>query len=288
MTTPCHRGLRVAFLALTIVVTGCGIVDHGPVDTPGQPVPVSAGASSRAATPKPHRNIIAWLVGLGPGTPSGPNVADTLNIYQDLQAGRCESRLGNRFLGGHDDLGKGLDLYIGAIAACMAALHGGTNTGPTKDPTNDWELAEQVLATDVEVHDCLDSAVRALLENLVTAHRDNPYGRFVAGTGGGVAAPLCPHTTGVAPRHARPGQTVVITGRHLDRVESVNIITDPTSDWDNGTPVTDTVISARSITVVVPTAQTEPAGTPPLGEVLLALSDRTTGWIASVAFTIDP
>lgn len=226
-----RSGLLAVLLALAVL--GCGL--KPPPGTPSSSGPTTtsptvANTSPTVAKPKP-RNIIAWIVSLGPGTPPGPNTSDQVNIYRDLQNQNCRSSALNTFNGTEDELDNpknaALVLYVGAIAACMAALHGG----------HDWAVAERALEIAPPDEHCLDGSVRALLRRLVEAHRKDPTARLVAsGSAGAAPAPPCPRITALTPDHGPVNTPITITGRHLDQVQSITIVVEgkklKNGEWD--------------------------------------------------------
>jgi hypothetical protein len=282
------RRVAVGLVLAAVIAAGCGLADTSGGGNPSQPVGTASGTASGA--PQQRRSIIAWIVGLGPGTPAGPNARDELNIYQDLQARRCESRLGNTFRGAADELDGLKDVYIGAIAACMAALKGGTNTGPKKDPKKDWAFAEHVLDAGPKIEDCLAGAVKQLLERLVAAHRKDPGAQLLASDAATASAmPSCPQVTSKTPASAHLGDTMVLTGRNLLRVESVNIVSNE-RDWGDNPyylPVGDH--SDRSISFTLPAEVSDEHPNPlPTGKVRIVLADRDVHWIYTFQCTIEP
>jgi len=208
-------------------------------------------------------------------------------VYIDLQSRKCESTRLNEFHGTEDELNSqpaSLKYYIGAIAACMAAFHGGR--GGT--------VAERALAEGRPGNGCLDDAVRDLLQRLVDAHRRNPTLPFVADTSGGaaVSAP-CPRLTLISPTHGKEGQVVTITGQRLDDV-GVEIVSD--RSWNESEPPTVTRQSAQTIEIEMPAFSGSTDGssctnakpvTPNGHIVCVAIRDGTVGFLNSMEFTYD-
>lgn len=165
-----------------------------------------------AQTPPPDDgNIIsqglAWLIGLAPGAPSGP---DEVNAYLLLQEHSRES------------CGEVLDqtlpedsqtLYHGAAAACLAALHGRSAR---------WAEAEAAYdALDGQPEGCLNRATYALLESVVTAYRENPTAEFRVAQSSTLELP-CPSIENVrVTRDTEGALQVGIRGDRLRRVEAV-------------------------------------------------------------------
>lgn len=172
--------------------------------TGGQPAP----------TGKPKRNVIAWILSLGPGTPSGPATI-YFEAYAALQEQKCDvvqQKAGDvsRQIGQASG-----DLFAGAASACFAALRGRSELWPQA------EAARDAVSDPAALH-CMDMAVFGLLDRLVQAHRADPNAEFELGTVSGTAmAPPCPRITRLDPDHGVPGDQVTIVGSNLEKTTLV-------------------------------------------------------------------
>jgi hypothetical protein len=158
----------------------------------------------------PRRNVIAWILGLGPSAPTGPSA---FRAYGLLVDGDCQGVL-DRFAEGHPEalrLGAASEeLYRAAASACLAAFHGRPDL---------WAAAEtDTASTPVGDGSCLDRAVGEMLVSLVAAHRDDPAAGFERAGGTG-STPPCPTITQLSPPRGPPGTVVRISGDHLDAAQ---------------------------------------------------------------------
>ena len=120
-------------------------------------------------TRRPDDNVletfIAWIVGLGPGSPAGPPEIET---YQAIRRGTekdCRDAANTPMIEPETET-----LYHGAAAACLAALNG------KKDQ---WVDAERALAAlNGPPQGCLDLAVYNLLKSALDAHHAAPNAEF--------------------------------------------------------------------------------------------------------------
>lgn len=219
-----RSGLMV--IAIVLILAACSESRKGGTPTPATPSATPSTAGPTPSTPttssggngnttKPKkRNIIAWLIGLGPGSPPGPVTSPEVSVYNALQSRRCRTTTPQQVNGTSSELnGDSFDLYVGAVAACMAAFNGGGN----------WSTAERALGTAPNGGHCFDATVRAVLEDLVRLHRENPAGTFVVQSGGGQPRSSCPDVTGVNPTLVQPDDLLTITGRNLRLVTGVSL-----------------------------------------------------------------
>jgi hypothetical protein len=228
------RRSGLVLISLVLAVAGCGgkapaggrasppgttgtTTTDGPASATPRPDPGTTLA--RTGKPKP-RNVIAWLISLGPGSPPGPVTSREVSVYNALQSMQCRTKAPQTVDGLDSELqGDSFDLYVGAVAACMAAFHGGRN----------WSTAERALADAPLGDNCFDSTVRGLLENLVRLHRENPTLPFAVATGGARPRSPCPDVTQVNPSRIVPGQEITVSGRGLNLVTGVSVSRE---NWD--------------------------------------------------------
>ncbi len=205
-----RASVRACLLAVTVVllVPACGA---GTPAVEGSLTPSSATAqsttptgttSTTAAKKKKKKNVIAWILSLGPGAPDGP---PEFTAYRELQQLRCRQVF---------DRVEELDepartLYVGSADACLAALEGRTER---------WARATaalEELAGRTDELTCMDRAALALLDRLVTLHRQHPSRTFRAASGTQSKAPPCPRIGGLVPDRGVEGTVVRMTGTHL-------------------------------------------------------------------------
>lgn len=165
-----------------------------------------------ARKPAAEANLIAWILGLGPGAPEGPpefrayelllDPDDCPKLARQLGAGKME--------GLSEDA---LRLYQAAADACLAAFH---------DRPALWTGAEGALSTLDRPESCIDASAYRLLNRLVTAHRTNPEGAFRVSGERKIEAP-CPADARVKPRHGPMGREVRVTASNIDRVEIARV-----------------------------------------------------------------
>jgi len=218
-----HRSRRLVRLAVVITLaisTACGAADEG-----GDAASTSAttssstssssssssssstsSSSSSSATPK-KKNVIAWILSLGAGSPPGPATAE-FGAYQALRRQKCDSAL-ELATGG----GQVFSAIEAAAKACLAAKTGNQSM---------WRKAREKRddLQDADL-DCLQAGVFGLLDRLVDAHAAHPDRTFEFSTGGSRGAPPCPTVTGLEPSHGSAGQRVTIIGRNLQYVKLV-------------------------------------------------------------------
>jgi hypothetical protein len=288
------RRSTLAALVLALTVVACGL-HPAPGGTPAPGATTGKGSTGDTSTGKAKsRNIIAWIVDLGPGTPPGPNTSDEVNIYRDLQNRTCQSTALNPFLGTESELkryqGKSLLLYVGAIAACMSALHNGQS----------WTVAEHALdqAPTDDSH-CLDKTVRSLLKSLVDAHRQHPTWQFVPDTAArGAIRPPCARITGLTPSSGGDGTIVTISGQHLDQVAIADVVLDKKpgggkywgekQGWRCTAPANLVDRPGATVRVQLPPLPSGPGCPPPTGKVTAWLAIETSDEVIdSKEFTYD-
>ncbi len=192
-------------------VTPGDVVDQEPA--PGEEVaPGSQVLLGIARKPAAKANLIAWVLGLGPGAPEGPpefrayqlllDPDDCPELARQLRAGEME--------GLPDDAVR---LYQAAANACLAAFH---------DRPAEWTRAERALSTLDRPESCIDASAYGLLNRLVMAHRANPDGTFRVSEKRKAEAP-CPANARVKPRHGPMGRDVRVFADHIDRVEIARV-----------------------------------------------------------------
>ena len=175
---------------------------------PGEP------SSTSTATPrkKKKRNIISWILSLGPGAPIGP---PEFTAYRELQGRRC----GTVF----DRVGElqqpAKMLYVGAARACLAAFAGRPRL---------WRRAASAyaaVAPRAGELTCMDVAALGLLKRLVTLHRKHPNRPFRRAPVTDSQAPPCPTIAEVLPDRGIAGTVVLLSGGFLaDRVSGVEVV----------------------------------------------------------------
>ncbi len=161
---------------------------------------------------KKKRNIISWILSLGPGAPIGP---PEFTAYRELQGRRC----GTVF----DRLGElqqpAKALYRGAARACLAAF---------EDRPRLWRRAESAYAAvkpRAAELSCMDVAALGLLKRLVTLHRKHPNRPFRRAPVTDSQAPPCPTIAEVLPDRGIAGTVVLLSGGFLaDRVSGVQVV----------------------------------------------------------------
>jgi hypothetical protein len=213
----------VLLLMLALLLAACGSADDASTtaatstqattaSTSGSSTSTSStSGSSTPATPsttaskKKKKNVVAWILSLGPGAPDGP---PEFTAYRELQELHCATVFAR--VGELDEPAR--TLYIGAAHACLAA---------TKGESDRWPRAaaalRQVAAKTGELN-CMDVAALALLDRLVTLHEKHPGGTFQLAAKGKSKAPPCPTIDAITPDRAVEETVVRMTGRHLGDV----------------------------------------------------------------------
>ena len=213
----------VLLLMLALLLPACGAADDAgttaTTSTHATTTTASTSGSSTPATPsttatKKKKNVVAWILGLGPGAPDGP---PEFTAYRELQELHCTTVFAR--VGELDEPAR--TLYTGAAHACLAA---------TKGESDRWPRAaaalQQVAGKTGELN-CMDIAALALLDRLVTLHAKHPGGTFQLAAKGKSKAPPCPAIDAIAPDQGVEEETVVrMTGKHLgaDVVADVTVI----------------------------------------------------------------
>lgn len=174
--------------------------------TNGTSTGTTGSPTSDETTSRPKsRNIIAWILNLGAGSPPGP-ADDYMRAYDALLERDCEGALS-------EATSNQVQSVIEATAtACLAALRGDDGL---------WEFAQErrdALA-DAEDLSCLDVGVFALLERLLDKHSEDPDLAFEFQAGDEEGAPPCPTDIGLEPNRGEPGDIVTITGKNLEFVK---------------------------------------------------------------------
>jgi hypothetical protein len=154
--------------------------------------------------------VIAWILSLGPGAPSGP---PEFTAYRELQRLHCRTVF--------DRVGElnepARTLYTGAAQACLAAFQG---------QSGEWSKAERAyddVAGRTSEFNCMDLAALAALKRLVSAHREDPDGSFAVAGRSEWRAPPCPTITRLEPDHGVQGTTVTIAGQNLTAKNVVGV-----------------------------------------------------------------
>ena len=206
----------IASLSVVVLTTGCsgssgsaGAPTGSQTATSSEPSTGSptetteTTASSLTPTPtKKKKNVVAWILGLGPGAPDGP---PEFTAYRELKQLRC-SQVFDRVAELQE---PAQSLYTGAARACLAAFNGRSEL---------WSRAatayDAVAGRSSELN-CMDRAALALLGRLVALHTQHPDRSFQNASGNQAHAPPCPSISGLIPDHGPAGTLVRITGRHL-------------------------------------------------------------------------
>lgn len=197
--------LTVAVVVLALTPAACGGEESGGPTTTTTASPDGNSttiASTSTSTTKvgPVKRVVRWLLSLAP---SAPDIPAQVAAYKSLQIQDCSAALSQSGLGGDTDL------YKAAANACLAAFH---------DRNDLWTPADTAydsLRQRTEDFDCLGTAVFAVLEQVVTAHRQDPDATFEADTRPGGEAP-CPRVTSVTPN--QNGDSLTVTGSGLKHV----------------------------------------------------------------------
>ena len=219
------RLVVVASLGVVVLIAGCsgssGGSANGPTgsqketsssqsptestNTTGSSLtPTATPTSTPTPTPKKKkkRNVIAWILSLGPGAPAGP---PEFTAYRELQQLRC-----NKVFDRVAELKEPAQtLYTGAARACLAAFDGRSELWPRAAAAHD-----AVAGRSGELN-CMDLAALALLERLVTLHTQHPDRSFQNASTNQAQAPPCPTINGLTPDHGPAGTLVRMTGQHL-------------------------------------------------------------------------
>src|SRR5262245_20889027 len=92
-----------------------------PPNTQTQPPLVSTPTVIDTQHPEPNgaETFIAWIVGLGPGSPEGPTQVDTYQLIEQATLDSCRAGLDPNL-----EVPETKALYHGAAAVCLAALYG--------------------------------------------------------------------------------------------------------------------------------------------------------------------
>jgi hypothetical protein len=109
------------------------------------------------------------------------------------------------------EMDRSAELYHGAAAACLAALHGRSQR---------WTDAGSALdALDGPPEGCLDRQIYDLLQFAVHAYRANPQARFEIERNSNTVAPRCPTIGDVTVTRNSTGELeVLVRGARLGRV----------------------------------------------------------------------
>ncbi len=206
-----RAGTRACVLtvAVLLLVPACG-ADTDAAN--GSSTPSSATATSTTPTgttstspttkKKKKKNVVAWILSLGPGAPEGP---PEFTAYRELQQLHCATVFDR--VGELDEPAR--TLYKGAAHACLAATAGDTERWPRA------MAALQVVSGRTDELTCMDGAALALLDRLVTLHAEHPGRTFVLAAGSKAKAPPCPSIAAIEPDHGVEGTLVRMTGTHL-------------------------------------------------------------------------
>jgi hypothetical protein len=216
-----RRRAGVGVCALTAVgmllVPACGGADTPAADgslTPSSATPATTTATGTGSTTpaKKKKNVIAWILSLGPGAPDGP---PEFTAYRELQQLHCATVF--------DRVGElkepARTLYKGAAHACLAATAGESER---------WARAVaalQAVSGRTDELNCMDGAALALLDRLVTLHAEHPGRSFELAAGSKSKAPPCPTIAAIAPDRGAEDTVVRLTGQHLgSAVVGVSVI----------------------------------------------------------------
>jgi hypothetical protein len=179
-----------------------------PADPTGLPEPTGPAdptvTTESTATPGGGVKVISWIRNLGPlGGGEGAHEAAFGAVVYD----QCTHPV----VVGEGFVEPYVTLYRGALAACLAALHGKRDR---------WATAERSLATiDAKRPklDCLDEAACGLLRDLVRLHRQFPSAKMRKVAGGPGQGPFCPRVRHLSPDHgpSAGGTVVTLTGENF-------------------------------------------------------------------------
>ncbi|MEP6762285.1 MAG: IPT/TIG domain-containing protein [Sporichthyaceae bacterium] len=217
---------------LVLLLPGCGgsptasDVSTTAASSTQQSTTASSTTATGTTTPAKKKNVIAWILGLGPSAPEGP---PEFTAYRELQQLHCKKVFAR--VGELDEPAR--TLYKGAAHACLAALAGDTTRWPRA------EAALQQVTARTDKLNCMDGAALALLDRLVTLHAEHPTRRFKMASDTKSTAPPCPAIDAITPDRGPKGTAVRITGRHLSDlvVVGVRVIdslgnSDPVENWE--------------------------------------------------------
>jgi len=202
--TSARRCIGVALLGLAVLVAGCG-GGSDPVSKGSPSATATSGPASPTPTPTPtkkKRNVVAWVLSLGPGAPEGP---PEFTAYRELQELRCD-KVFDRVAELQE---PAQTLYKGAARACLAAFDGRKDLWPRADAAYDAVVGRRDELT------CMDRAALALLERLVALHSQFPHRAFENAATDQAQAPPCPNIVGLTPDHGPAGTLVRMTGLQL-------------------------------------------------------------------------
>ena len=209
---------------------------------------------------------LAWIIGLGAGSASGP---EQIGVYENIQQATEDSC--RAAFQSEDVTDEQATLFHGAAAACLAAFHGKTQR---------WEDAEGAFdALSGRPDACIDQAVYDVLASAVQAHRADPAAVFKLAKGQKIALP-CPTMDSVSvTADAQKRLTIRVRGHNLALVEAVTyVLTSECSDEvELGASSTDTMtLDGKTITATVAGSDDPP---PPFLWVGLAAAPEP--WVAA-------
>jgi hypothetical protein len=195
----------------------------GMIVAPGSPVRLDI-----AQEQEQEINVIAWILDLAPGAPTGP---PEFKAYQALLDRDCDTLRRDLVTDG-TDVGT-LDpnaraLYLAAADACSAALNGRPEL---------WAAAQDALPTLNPVS-CLDVAAYNLLVDLLDTHTHNPGGSYQVTTGPSTEYAPCPTMTVLEPSRGPRNAVVRIVGTNLDGVQEVRVVYWNRDGQDDDDPAT--------------------------------------------------
>lgn len=184
-----------------------------PVPTPTSTArPAPTRTATRSPTPTqtatgPVKNLIAWILSLGPGSPTGPAESVPYERVRQTQCDAVSKRLGELDA-------AAARLYGGAASACLAAFQNRQEL---------WTDAERAYASIAPSGlSCFDIVAYGLLKRLVVAHQVNPEGEFEV-TMANAESPPCPTISRLDPVRGPRGSTVTVTGSNFRYVDEVRI-----------------------------------------------------------------
>ncbi len=196
-------------LVMLVVACGGGPATAEPESTPTlSPNAFQAPNGSEIPTAQPANDnpvakTLAWVIGLGPGAPEGPDEVDAYQLILEASEESCRAA--------HElEMDRSTELYHGAAAACLAALHGRSNRWP-----------EAVAAFDslgAPPDGCVDRQIHDLLEFAVSAYRANPNTSFRLERSHNTVASRCPRVDDVTVTRDSSAQLeVLVRGDRLGR-----------------------------------------------------------------------
>jgi len=213
----------VTLIALVLVAAGCLSAAPGGSSVASRlatgtlsPTEATAPPATQAPPVDPGgaESFLAWIVGLGPGSPEGPTEVDTYQLIQNPTLANCRAALDPVL-----EVRETRALYHGAAAACLAALHGRAAR---------WEEAQTAFASlPGRPAGCVDQATYDLLESILQSHAADPEARFTLDGKPQEGAPdrirlRCLRIESVTVVPGATGIEITVTGNRLEQAIAVS------------------------------------------------------------------